>query len=59
MAEEHPPIHSAKGVEYWDENLKEYILDPTPDMHEYPPADIKKGWRPEEITVIMNPRYAE
>jgi len=25
---------------------EEYVLDPTPDMHEEPPADIQKGWQP-------------
>jgi len=30
---DHPPIHSPKGVEYWDEDLQEYFLDPTPDIH--------------------------
>ena len=46
MNDDHPPIHSVKGVEYWDENLQEYILDPTPDMHLEPGPDVKKGWQP-------------
>ena len=33
---DHPPIHSVKGVEYWDEGLQEYILDPTPDINTRP-----------------------
>ena len=46
----HPPIHTVKGVSYWDENLQEYVLDPSPDMHTRPPADVKKGWQPGDIT---------
>ncbi len=45
-----PPIHKPKGVFYWDEDLQEYLLDPTPDMHTPPPDDIKQGWKPGDIT---------
>lgn len=55
MSTDRSPIHSVRGVEYWDENLQEYILDPTPDMHERPPADIQKGWQP----VIPEPMKEE
>ncbi len=48
---DHPPIHEPKGVSYWDENLGEYILDPTPNPYSRPKADIiLKGWQPGDIT---------
>jgi len=44
--EDFTPRHTVKGVSYWDSSMKEWILDPTPDMHEEPGPDIKKGWQP-------------
>jgi hypothetical protein len=45
MSEDHPPIHTARGVSYWCEDAKEYILDPTPDMHTPPTAKrVKSTW---------------
>ena len=32
MSEAHPPIHAPEGVSYWNEDLQEYVLDPTPEM---------------------------
>ncbi len=38
---EHPPIHSPKGVEYWDGNMQEYVLDPTPDIFTRPAEEFR------------------
>lgn len=38
---DHPPIHSPKGVEYWDEGLQEYILDETPDINLRPAPEFR------------------
>ncbi len=37
----HPPIHSPKGVEYWDGNMQEYVLDPTPDINLRPAPEFR------------------
>ena len=42
---DHPPIHSAKGVEYWDETLQEYILDAAPHPNTIPIENrIREPW---------------
>lgn len=48
--DDHPPIHSPLGVEYWDTNMKEYIMDPSPDPFTQPAPNIKQGWQPGDIT---------
>lgn len=41
MNTDHPPIHSPKGVKYWDKDMQEYILDPTPDINLRPPEEFR------------------
>ncbi len=38
---ENPPIHSPKGVEYWDSDMQEYVLDPTPDIFTRPAEEFR------------------
>jgi hypothetical protein len=48
---EHPPIHEARGVSYWDVELGEYILDPTPDINTRPPEEFRtKEFKSNPIT---------
>lgn len=48
---DHLPLHSPKGVEYWDEGLKEYILDPTPDINLRPAEEFRtKEFRTNPVT---------
>lgn len=41
MATNYAPIHSPKGVAYWDGNMQEYILDPTPDINSRPAEEFR------------------
>lgn len=47
----HPPIHAPEGVSYWDGNMQEYILDPTPDINSRPdPENRTKEFKSNPVT---------